>query len=65
MAELYTASLLGAPFDWERFMPHGQCYKWEPGVPWSHALSDLLIATEFLCGVKGQKKHQAAFCTGR
>lgn len=47
MSDIYTASLLGAMFDWQRFMPHGQCYKWEPGVLWSHVLSDLLIATAY------------------
>src|SRR5687768_5395693 len=26
------------------FLPHGVCYRWDPGVVWLHVVSDLLIA---------------------
>lgn len=29
------------------FMPHGYCYLWQPGVLWSHAVSDILIALSY------------------
>lgn len=47
MNDLYTDSLLGTMLDWERFIPHGQSYKGEPAVLWSHVLSDLFIAAAF------------------
>ena len=29
------------------FMPHGHCYLWTPGIMWSHAVSDTLIAISY------------------
>ncbi len=29
------------------YMPHGQCYLWEPGMVWLHAVSDSLIALAY------------------
>jgi PAS domain-containing protein len=29
------------------FMPHGFCMRWEPGVVWLHAISDILIALAY------------------
>ena len=29
------------------FMPHGHCYFWEPGIMWSHAISDSIIALAY------------------
>ncbi|HLO51231.1 MAG TPA: ATP-binding protein [Kamptonema sp.] len=29
------------------FIPHGQCYLWEPGLVWLHVISDLLIAVAY------------------
>jgi PAS domain S-box-containing protein len=29
------------------FMPHGQCYLWDPGLVWLHAMSDALIALAY------------------
>ena len=29
------------------FMPHGHCYFWEPGIMWSHAISDGIIALAY------------------
>lgn len=28
-------------------MPHGHCYFWEPGIMWSHAISDSIIALAY------------------
>ena len=30
------------------FMPHGYCYRWNPGLVWPHAISDSLIALAYL-----------------
>lgn len=30
-------------FDAERFMPHGHCYSWDPGILWTSVISDALI----------------------
>lgn len=30
-----------------RFIPHGHCYLWEPGLVWLHVLSDVLIAIAY------------------
>lgn len=30
-----------------RFIPHGHCYLWEPGLVWLHLLSDVLIAIAY------------------
>ena len=30
-------------FDIDRFMPHGHCYQWDPGILWTSATSDALI----------------------
>lgn len=30
-----------------RFIPHGHCYLWEPGLVWLHLLSDILIALSY------------------
>ncbi len=29
------------------YMPHGHCYLWQPGILWTHVLSDLLIAAAY------------------
>lgn len=29
------------------FLPHGWCYRWDPGVVWLHVLSDILIALSY------------------
>ncbi len=29
------------------FMPHGHCYFWNPGIMWSHAISDTIIALAY------------------
>lgn len=29
------------------YMPHGHCYFWEPGIMWSHAISDSIIALAY------------------
>ncbi|HVU15948.1 MAG TPA: response regulator [Candidatus Didemnitutus sp.] len=31
----------------DAFMPHGQCYLWNPGLVWLHAVSDSLIALAY------------------
>ena len=31
----------------ERYMPHGHCYLWQPGLLWLHVLSDALIALAY------------------
>ncbi len=30
-----------------RFMPHGQCYLWEPALLWIHVVSDLIIVLAY------------------
>ncbi len=30
------------------FWPHGQCYLWEPGLVWSHVVSDVLIGAAYV-----------------
>ena len=34
-------------FDAERFMPHGHCYQWDPGILWTSVISDSLIAAAY------------------
>lgn len=29
------------------FMPHGNCYLWNPGLVWLHVISDTLIAAAY------------------
>ncbi|MEO1134157.1 MAG: ATP-binding protein, partial [Cyanobacteria bacterium J06639_1] len=31
----------------QRYMPHGQCYLWQPSLVWTHVLSDTLIALSY------------------
>ena len=31
----------------ERFIPHGHCYLWKPGLVWLHLLSDVAIALAY------------------
>jgi PAS domain S-box-containing protein len=38
------AELVSGELTW---MPHGQCYLWQPGVLWLNVLSDLLIALAY------------------
>ena len=52
---LCTAILLvGASIAWlvtrppEPFMPHGHCYLWEPGLLWTHVISDVLIGLAYV-----------------
>jgi signal transduction histidine kinase len=35
-------------FDIERFMPHGHCYQWDPGILWTSVISDSLIAAAYM-----------------
>ena len=35
-------------FATDRFMPHGHCYLWNPGLVWTHVISDSLIAAAYL-----------------
>ena len=35
-------------FDTERFMPHGHCYLWDPGILWTSVLSDALIFAAYV-----------------
>jgi len=30
-----------------QFMPHGYCYLWQPGILWTHVLSDLIITIAY------------------
>jgi signal transduction histidine kinase/ActR/RegA family two-component response regulator len=34
-------------FDFERFMPHGHCYAWDPHILWTSVISDSLIAAAY------------------
>ncbi|MCR9278485.1 MAG: ATP-binding protein [Pseudomonadaceae bacterium] len=34
-------------FDSSGFMPHGHCYLWEPGILWTHVVSDAIVATAY------------------
>jgi diguanylate cyclase (GGDEF)-like protein len=44
---------IAMPADWsalfnaERFMPHGHCFLWLPGVLWLHVISDAVIAIAY------------------
>jgi PAS domain S-box-containing protein len=31
----------------DRFMPHGHCYLWDPGLVWLHTASDALVALSY------------------
>src|SRR5690606_4062869 len=35
-------------FSADRFMPHGHCYVWEPGILWSYAIATTIIALAYL-----------------
>lgn len=35
-------------FDIERFMPHGHCYQWDPGILWTSVISDALIFAAYV-----------------
>lgn len=35
-------------FDVDRFMPHGHCYQWDPGILWTSVISDSLIAAAYV-----------------
>ncbi len=35
-------------FATNQFMPHGHCYLWNPGLVWTHVISDSLIAAAYL-----------------
>ena len=39
---------IGSLFDINRFMPHGHCYQWEPGILWTSVISDTLIAAAYV-----------------
>ena len=32
----------------EPFMPHGHCYLWDPGLLWTHVISDVLIGLAYV-----------------
>jgi len=34
-------------FDFDRFMPHGHCYAWDPHILWTSVISDSLIAAAY------------------
>lgn len=34
--------------DISRFMPHGHCYSWDPGILWTSVISDSLIAAAYI-----------------
>jgi hypothetical protein len=38
-----TVELLANMFN-SKFMPHGHCYLWTPGILWGHAISNAIIA---------------------
>ncbi len=35
-------------FDIDRFMPHGHCYSWDPGILWTSVISDALIFAAYV-----------------
>jgi len=35
-------------FDVDRFMPHGHCYQWDPGILWTSVISDALIFASYI-----------------
>jgi len=35
-------------FDISRFMPHGHCYQWDPGILWTSVISDALIFAAYV-----------------
>lgn len=35
-------------FEFDRFMPHGHCYQWDPGILWTSVISDALIAIAYM-----------------
>ncbi len=49
MTDPAPASQAAAPEGWwdqlwsSSFMPHGCCYNWQPGIIWSHVISDAII----------------------
>jgi signal transduction histidine kinase len=43
-----AASGLASIFDVARFMPHGHCYQWDPGILWTSVISDGLIAAAYI-----------------
>ena len=38
---------LSTIFSADGFMPHGQCFLWQPGVVWLHVVSDALITAAY------------------
>ena len=49
----FAALLFVAATQWRtladaNFMPHGTCYRWEPGVVWLHVISDGLIFLSYV-----------------
>src|SRR6185369_3093083 len=43
-----TASVMNDLFNIERFMPHGHCFQWDPGILWTSIISDSLIAASYM-----------------
>jgi signal transduction histidine kinase len=43
-----AASAMNNLFDIERFMPHGHCYSWDPGILWTSVISDALIFVSYV-----------------
>ena len=35
-------------FNIDRFMPHGHCFQWDPGILWTSIISDTLIAVSYM-----------------
>ena len=35
-------------FNIDRFMPHGHCFQWDPGILWTSIISDTLIAASYM-----------------
>lgn len=54
VAATVVAGLLGCVVFWpffhvaEPFMPHGHCYLWQPGLIWTHVISDVLIGLSYV-----------------
>jgi signal transduction histidine kinase/CheY-like chemotaxis protein len=38
---------LRSMFDTQSFMPHGYCFLWQPGVLWTHVISDTVIFASY------------------
>jgi PAS domain S-box-containing protein len=54
LTALAAGALLAGSVAWlatrpaEPFMPHGHCYLWDPGLLWTHVISDLLIGLAYV-----------------